>query len=219
MTLPKPITVLIADDDHWVTRGLISVLDVTEGMRVLGAVHTASGAIAAYREEPADVVLMDLNMGPGITGVDAIIEIIREFPDARILVLTTAAPGPGLVRALHVGAIATLSKSASQVTLVETIRSAALGENPNLIRGLVADVLAGNLHEAVTDELPPSLTTSELRILQLICEGVSYVEIAARLCVSPSTVETHAKHLRQKLNARSLAQLVIRALEYCFVSS
>lgn len=217
MTGTAPITILIADDDQWVTRGLASVLAVAPGMRILGVAHNAEEAIAAYRAEPADIVLMDLNMGPGLTGVDATATIVKEFPEARILVLTTTTPGPGLVRALQAGAIAALSKTASQATLIDTIRSAALGENPALLRGLVSDVIAGDftITGSLTDA--PALTQAELRTLRLICEGKQYFEIADLLHVSPATVETHAKRLRQKLHAKNLAQLIVRAIEYRFV--
>jgi len=218
MTSPvPPITILIVDDDQWVTRGLAAVLATTPGMRVLGVAHTGEEAVAAYRAEPADVVLMDINMGSGITGVDATAEIIHEFPDARILVLTTTSPGPGLARALHVGAVAALDKTVSQSTLVTTIRAAARGDSPTLVRGLASDIIAGADLSARLPATAPELTTAELRTLLLICEGHSYPEIAARQFVSEATVLTHAKRLRQKLHARSLAQLVLRALEYRFI--
>lgn len=218
MTAPAPITILIVDDDPWVTRGLAAILAVTPGMRVLGVAHSGEEAVASFRAERADIVLMDLNMGPGLTGVDATTAIIKEFPDARVLVLTTTAPGPGLVRALHVGALAALNKTASQATLVDTIRAAVLDDDPVLLRGLASDIMAGDVDAVGIREDPPKLTPAELRALRLICEGKRYSEIAAELHVTPATVETHAKRLRQKLKAGSLAQLIVRAIEYRFVN-
>ena len=212
----SPITVLIVDDDHWTTRALASVLAVAPGIRVVGAVHDGEGAVAAYRAEPAHVVLMDVNLGSGMTGVDATAAILQGDPEARVVILTTTAPGPGLARALHAGAVAALQKEASEATLVETVRMAAAGDSPLLVKGLAADLLVSGGVQASAPV--PALTPSEHRILRLLCAGRGYGEIIERLHISENTLETHTRHLREKLGAKNLAQLVVRALEFRFVS-
>lgn len=217
--LSERIKVLIVDDDHWVTRGLAAVLAVLPEVRVLGAAYSGEEAVATFRAEPADVVLMDINLGPGLTGIEATQAILALKPDARVLALTTTTPGPGLLRALQAGAVAALKKTVSSTTLASTVIKAARGEDPTLIKGLLSDVL-------ISDDMPkwnerwvaPELTSAELRILRLICAGKSYREIAGQLTISTHTVESHAKRLRQKLHARGLGELVVKALEYRFVS-
>ena len=216
---PAPTTVLIVDDDRWVARSLASVIATTPGMRLLGAVHSGEEAVAAYRQERPDVVLMDVNMGSGMTGVDATAEIVRADPEARIVVLTTIAPGPGLTRALDAGAVAALNKSASEVTLIETVRGAARGEDPSMLKNLVGDVLvSGEAHPEMPDAAP-QLTAAERETLWLICDGHGYAEIAARRGVEVSTVKAQAKQLREKLGAQNLAQLVVRAIQYSYISA
>lgn len=213
----SPLTVLLADDDHWVTAGLEAALNAAPDIQVQDVVHTGAEAVAAYRAKSVDVVLMDINMGPGITGVDATATIVREDPRACVLILTTTAPGPGLARALQAGARAALNKTASRTTLLAMIRAAARGDSPKLLQGLASDLIAGGEMAADSSGPLPELTPAEARTLLMICEGRSYAEIATQLYVTEATILTHAKRLRQKLHARSLAQLVIRAIEYRFI--
>lgn len=213
----SPITVLLVDDDHWVTAGLEAALNAAPDIMVRGVAHTGAEAVAAYRAQPVDIVLMDINMGAGMTGVDATAAIIREDPLARVLILTTTAPGPGLARALRVGATAALNKTTSRATLLRMIRAAARGDSPRLLQGLASDLIAGGELLFDSSKAVPDLTPAEIRTLLLICEGQSYAEIATQLYVTEATVLTHAKRLRQKLHARSLAQLVLRAIEYRFI--
>lgn len=214
--LISPITVLIVDDDRWTTRALAAVLASEPGIRVLGAVHCGEDAVAAYRAEHTRVVLMDVNLGAGMTGVDATAAILREDPEARVVILTTTAAGPGLARALQAGALAALRKEASEADLIAMVRAAAQGDAPSLVRGLADDLLMSG---GVQDAAPaPALTPSEYRILRLLCTGRSYGEIIEQLHISENTLETHTRHLREKLGAKNLAQLVVRALEYRFVS-
>lgn len=211
---PTPIGILIVDDDPWTTRALAATLAVTPGFRVLAAVHTGEEAITAYSREPADVVLMDINMGRGMTGIEATVAICQMDSRARVIVLTTISPGPGLVRALQAGAIAAMQKEASDSTIVEVIRATVRGDNPALLKGLATDVLVSGGLQVMQSAPSPHLTPAEYTILQMICSGHSYEQIVDQLSITKNTLDTHTRHLREKLGARTLSQLVVRALEY-----
>lgn len=211
-----PISVLIVDDDPWVTRALDLALSST-GFRVSGIAHQSVEAVTAYAANPADVVLMDINMPPGPNGIEAIAAIMRRDPRARILALTTIAPGPGLARALEAGALAALQKTASEHTLAGAIRLAAGDEDPVLLRGLLSDMLASGGLPPYIGPSPPQLSPSETEILLRICEGKSYEDIAEQLHISSWTAKAHAKQLRQKLDAGNLAQLVLRAVQLSYI--
>lgn len=210
-------TVLIVDDDRWVTKALASVLVNAPGLRVLGVAHSGEEGVEAYRALRPDVVLMDVSMPPGMTGVDATAAIRRYDPEAAVVILTTIAPGPGLARALDAGAMAALSKDASDETLIETVKSAARGDDPALLKNLVGDVLVSGQSLPDAPATAPQLTTAEYETLRLICEGLGYEEIAAKRSVAPSTVKAQVKGLREKLDAQNLAQLIVRAIQFRFI--
>ncbi|QAY60413.1 response regulator transcription factor [Microbacterium protaetiae] len=211
------ISVLVVDNDRWVTRALAAAIKSTEDLEVVAAVHSGEEAIEAYERQRPDVVLMDVNMAPGMNGIDATTSILEHDPSANIVVLTTLAPGPGLAHALAAGAIAVVDKNASDATLFKTVRLAARGENPALLRGLIEGVLISGDKLGDAPTVVPNLTRSERQVLKLICTGLTYGEIAQQLHVAESTVLFHTKSLRMKVGAKNLAQLVIRAIEYRYV--
>ncbi|MFD5599608.1 response regulator [Leucobacter sp. NPDC058333] len=213
------ISVLIADDDPWTTQALALALSSDAELSVRKPVHSGDAAIDAYRNAPADVVLMDLNMPPGMSGVEATKLILREHPNARVMILTTVSPGPGIARALEAGALAAVQKTASERTLRDAIKVAARGDDPVLLKRLAADISVSGDRLPESPAVPPQLTEAELGVLRLICEGLSYDEIAEARNISVWTARTYAKSLRTKLYANSLGQLVVRALQYRFISA
>ncbi|MBL3685503.1 DNA-binding response regulator [Leucobacter zeae] len=211
-------SVLIVDDDRWTTRAIEQVLGADPGLEVLDAVHGGEEAIAAYRRHRPDIVLMDLNMHPSMGGIDATAEIRRLDPEARVVLLTTVAPGPGIARALQAGAMAAVNKTASDETLRATVKAAANGDDPSLLKGLAADItLSGDLPPGTAVE-PPRLTPTECSVLLRVCEGLGYAEIAEQQFISEWTVKSHVRKLREKLGAENLAQLVVRALQLHYFS-
>lgn len=215
---PSIRTVLIVDDDRWTTRAIVLALEADPELVVLDAVHGGEEAIDAYRAHRPDVVLMDLNMQPSMGGIDATAEICRLDPEARVVLLTTVAPGPGIARALQAGAMAAMNKTASDETLRATVKAAANGEDPSLLGGLAADItLSGDLPPGAPTVLP-RLTPTECSILLRICEGLGYAEIAEQQFITEWTVKSHVKKLREKLQAENLAQLVVRALQLHYIS-
>ena len=214
-----PTTVLVVDDDRWTTQAIALALGSDARVQVVDTVHSGTEAVSAYRATPADVVLMDLNMPPGMSGIEATQQILQYDPQARVLILTTVSPGPGIARALEVGAIAAVQKTASEHTLRDAVRIAARGDDPSLLKRLAADISVSGDVLPETPATPPRLTESELAILRLICEGLSYEEIAEARGITVWTARSYAKTLREKLYATNLAQLVVRALQFRFISA
>ena len=211
-------SVLVVDDDSWTTRAVGAALTDAGSFRVLDPVHSGEEAIAAFAAQRPDLVLMDVNMPPGLSGVDATAAIIDLDPDARIVLLTTVSPGPGIARGLEAGAHAVLNKTAGERELVSIVRAASAGESPELLRGLAENIVISGDHLPDAPEAAPQLTAREMELLTLLCQGHGYEEIAAAQSVAMSTVKSHARNLRIKLGARNLAQLVVRALQFKFFS-
>ena len=211
-------SVLVVDDDSWTTRAVGAALTDAGSFRVLDPVHSGEEAIAAFAAQRPDLVLMDVNMPPGMNGVDATAAIMDLDPDARIVLLTTVSPGPGIARGLEAGAHAVLNKTAGERELVSIVRAASAGESPELLRGLAENIVISGDHLPDAPEAAPQLTAREMELLSLLCQGHGYEEIAAAQSVAMSTVKSHARNLRIKLGARNLAQLVVRALQFKFFS-
>lgn len=211
-------SVLVVDDDSWTTRAVAATLSDAGTFRVLAPVHSGEEAVAAFAAERPDLVLMDVNMPPGMSGVDATAAIMDLDPDARIVLLTTVSPGPGLARGLDAGALAVLNKTAGERELVSIVRAASAGESPELLTGLAEDLVISGDHLPDAPGAAPQLTAREMDLLALLCQGHGYEEIAAAQSVAMSTVKSHARNLRMKLGARNLAQLVVRALQFKFFS-
>ena len=153
-----------------------------------------------------------------MNGVDATAAIMDLDPDARIVLLTTVSPGPGIARGLEAGAHAVLNKTAGERELVSIVRAASAGESPELLRGLAENIVISGDNLPDAPEAAPQLTAREMELLTLLCQGHGYEEIAAAQSVAMSTVKSHARNLRIKLGARNLAQLVVRALQFKFFS-
>lgn len=210
------IVVLIVDDDSWTTRAVAAALVDDGGFTVLEPQHSGEDAIEAFDRHRPDLVLMDVNMHPGMSGVDAARKIMCLNPEAMIVVLTTVSPGPGITRALEAGAIAAVNKSATDAELVRVARAAVAGESPALLRSLAEDIMISGDISADSPSTVPTLTPSEKLLLRQICEGMDYSEIAEQQVVTVYTVKSHARNLRIKLDAKNLAQLVIRAIQHKF---
>lgn len=215
---PRKIEVLIVDDDRWTTRAVARTLNDAVDVTVVGQVHSGADAVTAYTELRPDVVLMDVHMPPGISGIDATAAVLRQDPAAKVVLLTTVSPGPGLARALEAGALGAVNKDALEEVLVQTVRAAAGGETLGRLRSLREDILLSGGALPETTARAPRLTRAERMTLELICDGFEYPEIASRLSVSVNTVKSHASRLRDKLGAHNQAQLVVQAMRFKFVT-
>ena len=214
----RPASVLIVDDDRWTTRAVAAALRESGSFDVLDPQHSGEDGVEAFARLRPSLVLMDVNMPPGMSGVDATKEIIALEPKATIVLLTTVSPGPGLARALEAGAMAAVNKSASDAELIRVAEAALDGDSPVLLRSLADDILISGDTVADVSSQAPVLTEMEHTVLIEVCEGRDYSEIAERHFITMHTVKSHARNLRIKLGAKNLAQVVVRAIQYKFYS-
>lgn len=186
------ISVLLVDDHPIVRAGLRAALDADPGLRVVGEASGGDEAVRLARELRPDVVLMDLQLGPGIDGAAATARV-RELPEPpRVLILTTYDSDADILRAIEAGAIGYLLKDAEPADLLRALRSAAAGET------VLAPSVATRL---VSRERAPgiSLTPREAQVLQLVAGGHSNSAIARQLFISEATVKSHLVQVFAKL--------------------
>jgi DNA-binding NarL/FixJ family response regulator len=186
-----PIRILTVDDHPVVRQGIAGLVAVHSDMSVVAEASNGREAIQQFRAYNPDVTLMDLQM-PEMGGLDAMIAIRGEFPEARIIVLTTYTGDAQILRALKAGARAYLLKNSLHKELLETIRAVHAGK-----KALSAEA-SYQLAEHATDE---ALTPAEVRVLRLIGEGNANKEIAAQLSISEETVKGQVRNILSKLGA------------------
>jgi DNA-binding NarL/FixJ family response regulator len=209
-----PVRVVIADDQRVVREGLLLMLDLLDGIEVVGTAADGEEALAVVARHRPDVVLMDLRM-PRLDGVEATRRLVAGEPGVGIVALTTYADDETVIAALQAGARGYLTKDAGADQIRAAIERVAAGEaalDPAVQRHLVAAVAEGESEPtAPASELPDGLTPREAEVLGLIAEGLSNAEIADRLVVSGATVKSHVNHLFAKIRARDRAQAVAYA--------
>ncbi len=203
--------ILIVDDHAIVRAGLRLLLQAQPDLAVVGEASGAEEAFRAVREVRPDVVLMDIAM-PGTTGLEATRRIKAEHPGVQILALTMHENEQYFFEMLHAGAAGYVVKGAPPEELIDAIRSVTRGQaylSPPLTRRLLDDYLS-----RVKEGQPPGdpLTEREREVLRLIAEGLTSKEIAARLAISPYTVERHRANAMAKLNLHNRAELIRYAI-------
>jgi DNA-binding NarL/FixJ family response regulator len=189
---PERIRILCVDDHPVVRQGIAGLVGVQPDMSLVAEATNGREAIQQFRAHQPDVTLMDLQM-PEMSGLDAIIAIRGEFPDARIIVLTTYAGDVQALRALKAGARAYLLKNAMHKDLLDTIRAVSAGR-----KALSPDV-SFELAEHATDD---ALTPAEIRVLRLIAQGNANKEIARELSLSEETIKGQVRNILSKLGAK-----------------
>jgi two-component system NarL family response regulator len=204
----ETIRILLVDDHPIVREGLAALIGRREDMAVVGEAANGEEGIRLFRELRPDVTLMDLRM-PKLGGLDALAAIRREFPDARVIVLTTFAGDEDVYRAIRGGALSYLLKETPKAELLDTIRAVARGQ-----RRIPPDV-AARLAEHVEE---PELTPRERDVLELIVKGLSNREIGDRLGVTEGTVKGYVNTLLMKMGVRDRTQAVTAALKRGLVS-
>jgi two-component system NarL family response regulator len=202
--MPDRIRILIAEDHDVVRDGLASVLDFQSDMTVAGHARNGHESVVRFRELEPDVVLMDLAM-PELDGVAAIAAIRADFPDARILVLTTYDGDESVFRALENGARGYLLKDCSTADLLAAIRTVHSGGTH------VSQKAAARLAERAM--AGGGLSPREVEVLRLIAGGKSNKEISALLFVSEGTVKTHVLNIHQKLGVNDRTEAVVVAIK------
>jgi DNA-binding NarL/FixJ family response regulator len=199
-------TRLMIVDDHEVVRmGLKAALDIEPDFTVVAEAGSGQEAIDKARAHRPDIVLMDVRMD-GMDGIEACREIRSEFPETRVLMLTSFAEEETVLAALLAGAAGYVLKNVARSRLLEALRSVARGEtmlDSKVTKGVLEKLVAGNDKPESDDELTPR----EREVLVLIAEGATNKEIASKLVVSENTARNHVSHILGKLgfNRRSEA--------------
>jgi DNA-binding NarL/FixJ family response regulator len=186
-----PIRILACDDHPLFRQGIAALLATQPDMNLVAEASNGRDALHQYRTHRPDITLMDLQM-PEMNGLEALTAIRTEFPDARIIVLTTYTGDVQVLRAMQVGARAYMLKNLLDKELLNTIRAVHAGK-----KSLSAEA-SFELAEHATDE---TLTPGEIEVLRLIAEGNANKQIAARLSVTEETVKGRVKNILSKLNA------------------
>jgi DNA-binding NarL/FixJ family response regulator len=196
------IRILTVDDHPLLREGIATIINSQSDMQVVAVAANGHEATRGFREHHPDVTLMDLRL-PDMSGIDAMIAIRAEFPDARIIILTTFEGDVEVQRAFAAGAHSYLLKSMPPKELVGVIREVHAGKKR------VPSDLAAQLAEHLGDE---TLTSREIDVLQHIAGGNRNRDIAERLFISEETVKVHMKHIMGKLGASDRTQAVAIAV-------
>jgi DNA-binding NarL/FixJ family response regulator len=199
---PKNIRVLCVDDHPLLREGIAAIINNQPDMQLVAEAANGTEGVEQFRKHRPDVTLMDLRL-PDMSGVDSMIAIRNDFPEARIIMLTTFEGDVEVQRALEAGARAYMLKSMPHKELVDAIRRVHAGKKS------IPPVIATRLAEHLSDE---ALTQREIEILRCVAEGNRNREIADRLFISEETVKIHIKHVMEKLGATHRTQAVAIAV-------
>jgi DNA-binding NarL/FixJ family response regulator len=192
------IRVLTVDDHPLLREGIAVLIDTQSDLQLIGEASNGREALEQFRNHRPDITLMDLQM-PEVSGIDAISAIRGEFPDARIIVLTTHAGDFLVSRALKAGARAYLLKGSLRNELLETIRAVHTGQMR------VSSEVAAEIAEHFTDH---ALTPREVDVLRLVAKGNANKEIAAQRSLTEETVKSHIRNILAKLEANDRTHAV-----------
>lgn len=202
------IRVIVADDHPIVRAGIVGLLSLDDGLKVVGEASNGAEAVELAHALHPDVVLMDLRM-PRLTGAEATARITAELPEVRVLVLTTYESDDDILGAIEAGANGYLLKAAPQEEIVAGIRSVAGGDT--VLAPSIAATLVTRMRAAPVQR--PQLSPREVQVLRLVAAGNSNPAIAKALFIGEATVKTHLLHVFEKLGVSDRTRAVTFALE------
>jgi two-component system NarL family response regulator len=197
------LKILIADDHALVRMGLRASLEMEADLQVVAEAGNGEQTLAQFRKHLPDVALIDLRM-PGLDGIQTTAALCREFPQARVVVISTFQGGDDILRAMQAGAKTYLPKSVQREELIKAVRAIARGETylPNAVAGRLAERLRR-----------PDLTSRELEVLRLVAAGNSNKDIAHTLSIEVGTVKLHVGKILEKLHARDRTEAATMAIQ------
>jgi len=196
-------------DDHFMVRmGLTTSLNVEPDMEVVAEVGTGEAALKAYNEHRPNLVIMDVRL-PGMSGAEATAAILREFPDACILMLSTHSGEEEIYRAMQSGARGYVLKSVMREDLLRAIREVHEGKRH------LDPIVASHLADRVSHR---SLTSREIEVLKMVAKGFGNKEIATALNIAEVTVKLHVSHVLEKLNVKDRTEAATAAVQRGIIS-
>lgn len=208
MKTSKSIRILVVDDHFMVRMGLSASLNVEDDMQVVAEAGTGEAALEAYRKHSPTIVIMDVRL-PGMSGADATASLLTDFPDARVLMLSTHSGEEEVYRAMQAGARGYILKSVVREELLHAIREVHAGRR--YLDAAVASQLAERLSHR-------SLTGRELEVLRMVAKGLGNKEIAGALNIAEVTVKLHVSHVLEKLNVKDRTEAATAALHRGIIS-
>lgn len=219
--MAEPIRILLVDDQRLMRDGLRLLLEMEADLQVVAEANNGREALAAYAAEQPDVVLMDIRM-PEMDGVTATRRLCADYPQARIIILTTFDADEYVFDGLRAGALGYLLKDVSGDELATAVRTVAAGGA--LLGSSVARRVLGQFSQmkppkTAAAPLVDPLSDREQEILELVAQGLSNPQIAQRLHLAEGTVKNYVSSILQKIGVRDRTQAVLRAQELGLLSS
>lgn len=206
------INVLIADDHEMVRIGVSAYLSAQPDMTVVGEASNGAEAVEKALDLRPDIILMD-NVMPIMTGAEATAEIIKQWPQARIMMVTSFLDDDKVYPALEAGAVSYILKTSNAKQIAEAIRKTVSGETvlePEVTTKMVTRMRNG----ANNNELHEQLTEREMEVLLLVAQGKTNQEIANELFIALKTVKTHVSNILSKLEVQDRTQAVVYAFQH-----
>jgi two-component system, NarL family, response regulator NreC len=215
----RKLRILLADDHGVVRKGLRFLLENEPDLEVVGEAADGRQAVDMAAELHPDVIVMDIAM-PRLNGIDATGQIVKQHPEAGVIMLSMYSDEEYLVRTLSAGAKGYLLKDSAETDLVRAVHSVSDGKpffSPAIAKTLLEDYVRRLQQRGMSDTYE-LLSDREKEVLQLLAEGKTNKEVATLLNLSTHTVETHRTHIMQKLNLHNTAEIVLYAVRKKIIS-
>ncbi len=196
----KTIKILLADDHEMILESLADSIGQHEGFEIVSTARNGVEVLKKLEIYDVDVLVSDIQM-PEMDGISTVLQVRQLYPQIKILMLSMLEDAPKIQQAIQAGASGYILKKAKKAELEKAILSVFNGEK--YFADEILQIL--NIHEPIAENLPSSLTHREIEVLKLIAKEYSSTQIATELNISLNTVESHRKHIYQKLNIKNLA--------------